>query len=170
MDVLIRSEQPTDHDAIEQVTIAAFDDKWYSDQTEHLIVNRLRDAGAMTVSLVAEVDGRVVGHVAFSVVTINGEDKGWFGLGPVSVSREMQKQAIGSKLIREGLSQIKEKGAKGCVLEGDPEYYQRFGFKNHPDLVYEGTPDPKYFMALPFYDTVPKGRVEFHKAFYNNIK
>jgi putative acetyltransferase len=170
MDVLIRSEKSTDIEAIEQVTIAAFDDKWYSDQTEHLVINRLREAGAMSVSLVAEMDGKVVGHIAFSVVTIDGEDKGWFGLGPVSVPPEFQKQGIGSKLIREGLSQIKEKGAKGCVLEGDPEYYQRFGFKNHPDLVYEGTPDPRYFMAFPFYNAVPKGRVEFHKAFYNNAK
>jgi putative acetyltransferase len=170
MDVLIRSENSTDVAAIEQVTIAAFKGRWYSDQTEHLIVNRLREAGAISVSLVAELDGRVVGHVAFSVVTIDGEDKGWYGLGPVSVSPEVQKLGIGSKLIREGLSQIKKKGARGCVLEGDPEYYQRFGFKNHPDLVYEGTPDPKYFMALPFYEDVLKGKVEFHKAFYGNVK
>ena len=170
MEVLVRSEKSTDIQAIEQVTIAAFKGRWYSDQTEHLVINRLRGAGAMSVSLVAEVDGKIVGHIAFSVVTINREDKGWYGLGPVSVSPEVQKQGVGSKLIREGLSQIKEKGAQGCVLEGDPDYYQRFGFKNHTNLVYEGTPDPKYFMALPFYDTVPKGRVEFHKAFYNNVK
>lgn len=170
MDILIRSEKSTDIDVIEQVTIAAFDGKWYSDQTEHLVVNRLREAGAMSVSLVTEVDGKVVGHIAFSVVSINDEDKGWFGLGPVSVAPEFQKQGVGSKLIREGLSMIKEKGAKGCVLEGDPEYYQRFGFKNHPDLIYENTPDPKYFMALSFYDDVPSGKVEFHKAFYGNTK
>jgi len=88
MDVLIRSERLTDIETIEQVTVAAFDGKWYSDQTEHLIINRLREAGAMSVSLVAEIDGKVVGHIAFSVVTINSEDKGWFGLGPVSVSPE----------------------------------------------------------------------------------
>ncbi len=170
MDILIRSERSTDIHAIEQVTIAAFDGKWYSDQTEHLIVNRLREAGVMSVSLVAELDGKIVGHVAFSVVTINGEDKGWYGLGPVSVSPEVQKQGIGSKLIREGLSQIKEKGARGCVLEGDPNYYQRFGFKNHPGLVYESTPGQKYFMALPFYEDIPKGKVEFHKAFYGDVK
>lgn len=170
MDFHIRSEKSTDIKAIEQITIAAFDGKWYSDQTEHLIINRLREAGALSVSLVAELDGKIVGHVAFSVVTINGEDKGWFGLGPVSVSPEMQKQGIGSKLIREGLSQIKKKGVRGCVLEGDPKYYQRFGFTSHPDLVYEGTPDPKYFMALPFYEDVPKGKVEFHQAFYGNVK
>jgi putative acetyltransferase len=165
----IRPETPQDISVIEQITIAAFDGKPYSDQTEHLIVSRLRAAGALTVSLVAEIEGKVVGHVAFSVVTINGEDIGWYGLGPVSVSPELQKHGIGSNLIRDGLSIIREKGAKGCVLEGDPEYYKRFGFKNHPDLFYEGTPDPKYFMALPFYADVPSGKVEFHKAFYNVI-
>jgi putative acetyltransferase len=165
----IRPETPQDISVIEQITIAAFDGKWYSDQTEHLVINRLREAGAMSVSLVAEIDGIVVGHVAFSVVNINGEDIGWYGLGPVSVLPKLQKQSIGSKLIREGLSVILEKGAKGCILEGDPNYYQRFGFKNYPDLVYEGTPDPKYFMALPFYNDVPNGKVEFHKAFYGNI-
>lgn len=169
MNVLIRSEKPTDIEAIEQIVSAAFKDKWYSDQTEHLVINRLREAGAMSISLVAELNGRVVGHVAFSVVTINGEDKGWFGLGPVSVSPEFQKQGIGSQLIREGLSQIKEKGAKGCVLEGDPDYYQRFGFRNYPLLIYEITPDQKYFMALPFHENAPNGKVEFHKAFYGAI-
>jgi putative acetyltransferase len=165
MDILIRSEQPIDIEAIEQVTIAAFEGKWYSDQTEYLVVARLREAGAMSVSLVAELDGKVVGHVAFSVVTINGEDKDWYGLGPVSVLPELQKHGIGSKLIRKGLSLIQQEGAKGCVLEGDPAYYQRFGFKAYPGLFYEGTPSPEYFMALPFYDNVPEGKVEFHRAF-----
>ena len=162
----IRPETPQDINEIEQVTIAAFDGKPYSDQTEHLMINRLRESGAMSLSLVAETDGKIVGHVAFSIVTINGEDHGWYGLGPVSVLPELQKQGIGSELIREGLSLIREHGAKGCVLEGDPEYYQRFGFESNPGLFYEGTPDPKNFMALPFYDEVPEGKVEFHKAFY----
>jgi putative acetyltransferase len=165
----IRPETSQDISVIEQITIAAFDGKWYSDQTEHLVVNRLREAGAMSVSLVAEIEGKVVGHVAFSVVTINGIDQGWYGLGPVSVLPELQKQGIGSKLISEGLSVIREKGAKGCVLEGDPEYYQRFGFKAYPGLFYEGTPAPEYFMALPFYDDVLEGKVEFHKAFYVSV-
>jgi putative acetyltransferase len=168
MNILIRPEKPTDVDAIEQVTIAAFDGKSYSDQTEYSIINRLRVAGAISISLVAEVDGNVVGHIAFSVVTINGEDKGWYGLGPISVLPELQKQGIGSKLIREGLSVIREKGAKGCVLEGDPRYYQRFGFKTYPGLVYEGSLAPEYFMAYPFYNEVPAGKVEYNKAFYGN--
>lgn len=164
----IRPETPQDINAIEQITIAAFDSKPYGDQTEHLIINRLREAGAMSLSLVAEMNGKVVGHVAFSVVTINGKDQGWYGLGPISVLPELQRQGVGSKLIREGLSLIREKGAKGCVLEGDPGYYQRFGFKSYPGFFYEGAPALEYFMALPFYNEVPTGKVEFHRAFYGN--
>jgi len=166
----IRPETPQDINVIEQITFAAFDRKPYSDGTEHLIVNGLREAGALAVSLVAEMDGKVVGHVAFSVVTVNGEDKGWVGLGPISVLPELQKQGIGSKMIREGLSLMRVKGARGCVLEGSPEYYQRFGFRSYSGLVYEGAPAPEYFMALPFHEEVPEGKVEFHKTFYVNVK
>jgi putative acetyltransferase len=162
----LRPETVNDRSAIEEVTIAAFAGKPYSAQTEHLIVDALREAGALSVSLAAEIEGRVVGHAAFSVVTINSSDLGWYGLGPISVLPELQKQGIGSKLIKKGLSLIKGKGAKGCVLEGSPEYYNRFGFKAYAGLIYEGAPAPEYFMALPFYDNVPQGKVDFHKAFY----
>jgi putative acetyltransferase len=115
--MIIRPEKPNDAMAIEQIIIAAFKGKPYSDQTEHLIINRLREAGKLSLSLVAEADGKIVGHVAFSVVTINGENKEWYGLDPVSVVPELQKQGIGTKLITEGLSLIRERDAKGCVLE-----------------------------------------------------
>lgn len=166
MDVLIRSERPTDKEAIEKVTAEAFAGKPYSNGTEHLIVNALRDAGEMALSLVAEVNREVVGHVGFSLVTINGKAVDWYGIGPVSVAPEYQLQGIGSKLVKAGLAKIRDAGAKGCVLEGNPEYYGRFGFKAYPDLIYEGAPGPEYFMALPFYDEVPHGKVEFHKSFY----
>lgn len=164
--MIIRTETSQDINAIGQLTLAAFMGKFSDDPNEHLIIEELRKAGALFLSLVAEMDGKVVGHVAFSGVTINSEDKGWYGLGPISVLPELQKQGIGSKLIQEGLSMIREKGAKGCVLEGSPEYYQRFGFKPYPGLIYEGAPGPEYFMALPFYDEVPQGKIEFHQAFY----
>lgn len=166
MDILIRSEKPIDIDAIEKVTLAAFTGKFSDNPTEHLIVNGLRDAGVLSLSLVAELNGKIVGHVAFSLVTINGENLNWYGLGPISVLPELQKQGVGSKLINEGLSAIRTLGAKGCVLEGSPLYYQRFGFKSYPGLIYEGSPAPEYFMALPFYENVPEGKVEYHKAFY----
>lgn len=169
MEVLIRSERPTDIDAIEQVTLAAFMGKFSDNPTEHLIVNGLRNAGALSLSLVAEVNGKIVGHVAFSLVTINEENLNWYGLGPISVLPEMQKQGVGSKLIKEGLSAIRALGAKGCVLEGSPVYYQRFGFRSYPGLIYEGSPALEYFMALPFYEDVPQGKVEYHLAFYIGI-
>ncbi len=169
MEVLIRSERPTDIDAIEQVTLAAFMGKFSDNPTEHLIVNGLRNAGALSLSLVAELNKKIVGHVAFSLVTISGENLNWYGLGPISVLPELQKQGVGSKLIKEGLSAIRALGAKGCALEGSPVYYQRFGFRSYPGLIYEGSPAPEYFMALPFYEDVPQGKVEYHQAFYIGI-
>jgi len=166
--VIIRPEQPEDIGAIEEVTIAAFAGKPYADGTEHLIITRLRTAGALTLSLVAEIEGRVAGHVAFSEVTINGSTAGWYGLGPISVLPRYQKQGIGSALIRAGLDQIRAIGGKGCVLEGSPEYYRRFGFKSYLNLVYEKAPAPQYFTAHPFTADVPAGRVEFHSSFYTS--
>jgi putative acetyltransferase len=166
--MIIRPETPHDDEAITQVTLAAFTGKFSNNPTEHLIVKGLREAGALSLSLIAEADGKVVGHVAFSVVTINGEAQGWYGLGPISVLPELQKQGIGSKLIQAGLARIRKMGARGCVLEGDPNYYNRFGFKSYPDLIYEGAPGPQYFMAIPFYDKVPNGKVEYHPAFYTS--
>ena len=125
------------------------------------------EAKALSVSLVAEMNGAIVGHIAFSVVKIDGEDKQWYGLGPVSVLPSFQKQGIGSALIKEGLARIRALGTKGCVLEGNPDYYRRFGFKSNPHLIYEGAPAAIFFMALPFYKEVPAGKVEFHRAFYS---
>lgn len=166
MNILVRSEQASDIETISQVTYAAFLGKFSDHPTEHLIVNGLCEAGVLTLSLVAEMDGKIVGHVAFSPVTINETFVDWYGLGPISVAPEAQKQGIGSKLILDGLAKLRELGAKGCVLEGSPAYYSRFGFKPRTGLTYHASPAPEFFMALPFYDEVPTGQVEFHKAFY----
>ena len=112
----------------------------------------------------AELDGNVVGHVAFSPVTISDGSTDWHGLGPVSVLPKHQRQGIGSALIREGLSLLKARGGKGCALVGEPAYYQRFGFRNLPALTLEGVPQ-QYFLALPFDEQTPKGVVVFHSAF-----
>lgn len=162
----IRPETLNDLKGIEEATLAAFTGLFSDNPTEHLIINGLREAGMLSLSLMAEQDGQVVGHVAFSPVLINGENMDWYGLGPISVLPKLQKQGVGSALIKEGLSKIREMGAKGCVVEGSPDYYQRFGFKSYPGLTYEFAPEPKYFMALPFFDEVPDGKVEYHKAFY----
>jgi putative acetyltransferase len=166
MNLLVRSEQASDIEAITQVTYAAFLGKFSDHPTEHLIVNALREADMLTLSLVAEIDGNVVGHVAFSPVTINETFMDWYGLGPISVAPAFQKQGIGSKMIVDGLAKLRDLGAKGCVLEGSPAYYSRFGFKPKAGLTYHAAPALEFFMALPFYDDIPTGQVEFHKAFY----
>jgi putative acetyltransferase len=162
--MIIRNELQSDVEAISAVTRAAFESSPYGNHTEEFIVNALRAADALTVSLVAEADGKVVGHIAFSPVAISDGSQNWYGLGPISVLPELQKQGIGKSLIYEGLSLLKALGAKGCVLVGDPKYYERFGFKNLPDLVLEGVPQ-EYFLALPFEKNRANGVVVFHQAF-----
>ena len=162
--MIIRDETPSDIEAITQITIAAFKDCPYGNHTEQFIITALRAAGALSLSLVAENDGRIVGHIAFSPITIDGRDVGWVGMGPVSVSPDCQKQGIGSALVREGLARLKAAGTAGCMLVGDPAWYTRFGFRNLPELTLEGVP-PQTFLALPFAEDVPTGPVTFHNAF-----
>ncbi len=163
-DVLIRGETPDDVGDIADVTVAAFRTLEISNQTEHFIIDALRAAGALTVSLVAEVDGRVVGHVAFSPVTISDGTADWYGLGPVSVLPEYQRQGIGGALIREGLLRLQALNARGCCLVGDPGYYERFGFERIPGFGHAGVPED-VFVAMCFDGRVPQGVVEFHEAF-----
>ena len=163
-EVVIRSETSADVGAITEVTVAAFETLAISDHTEQFIISALRAAEALTVSLVAEVGGRVVGHIAFSPVTISDGCPNWYGLGPVSVLPEYQRRGIGSALIQEGMSRLKALGAQGCCLVGHPEYYRRFGFRNIPGLVHEGVPEEVFF-ALSLDGHVPQGTVEFHAGF-----
>jgi len=162
--MIIRGETTSDIEAIAQVTIAAFRTLPISNHTEQFIIKALRAAGALALSLVAEIEGRVVGHVAFSPVVISDGTKDWYGLGPVSVLPEYQRQGIGKSLINEGLSKLKLSGGQGCALVGDPNYYIRFGFKNFPELVHEGIPQ-EVFLALPFNERIPRGIVVFHEGF-----
>lgn len=162
--MIIRKEIDADREQISRVTIAAFKTLPISNNTEHFIVNALRAAGALTLSLVAEIDGRVVGHIAFSPVTISDGTKDWFGLGPISVLPELHRQGIGKALLNRGLSLLQDLRAQGCALVGDPHYYMRFGFRNYPQLIYQGVP-PEFFLALPFAKMVPKGIIVFHEGF-----
>lgn len=165
--MILRKETVADVEAITEVTIAAFKKHPISKHTEQFIIKALRDANALTISLVAEIDGRVVGHIAFSPVLISDGTKDWYGLGPVSVLPDYQKQGIGKSLINEGLSLLKDMDGKGCALVGDLNYYKRFGFKNYPELIHDGVPQA-VFLALPFNEKVPQGTIVFHEGFSAN--
>lgn len=164
MNLRIRDETNLDVPAITALTEAAFLNAPHTGHTEHFIVNALRRAGQLTLSLVAERDGVVVGHVALSPVTISDGTPGWYGLGPISVLPALQGQGVGSALMHAALDGLRARGAAGCLLVGDPAYYTRFGFRPVSGLVYPGIP-PEYFMALAFGAAIPQGTVSFHAAF-----
>lgn len=162
--IVIRNETSADTDAIAEVTVSAFKTLEVSNQTEQFIIEALRHAHALTVSLVAEVDGHVVGHIAFSPVTLSIGIEDWYGLGPVSVLPKYQRQGIGTALIQEGLSRLKRLNAAGCCVVGHPSYYRKFGFENIPGLTVEGVP-PEVFFALALNGPMPHGTVTFHAGF-----
>ncbi|UWM77900.1 N-acetyltransferase [Rhizobium sp. WSM4643] len=162
--MLIRDETPEDIDAIHNLTWTAFKPMTYSDGTEAEIVRRLRENGDLTISLVAEQDGEILGHVAFSPVTIEGANDGWFGLGPISVKPERQRQGIGKAMIALGLELLNEMGASGCALIGNPEIYSRVGFRSDGQLKYLDL-DTRLVQRIVFRGSPPSGTLQFVPAF-----
>jgi putative acetyltransferase len=162
--VNIRDETEADIARIAVVTVRAFLRAPYTDHTEQFVINALRKAGKLAISLVAEVEGAVIGHVAVSPVSISDGASGWFGLGPISVLPEQQRRGVGSHLMHEALRRLRESGAAGCVLLGEPEYYSRFGFRVDPNLVLPNVP-PEYFQVISFGASRPCGTVSYHEAF-----
>lgn len=169
MRIHIRPETKADITPIRHIVYQAFLNHPHhavgASPTEHLIVEGLREAGELTLSLVAEIDATICGHIAFSKVLINQQFVHWYGLGPVAVAPAWQKMGVGSSLIREGMAALRANGAAGVVLLGDPLYYQRFGFEANPALILKGVP-AEYFMSLALTPTVPTGEVDYHASFY----
>ena len=166
MTIIIRNEQPGDEQVIHDLTVKAFEPMPYSNGSEAPIIAGLRQDGDLAVSLVAVEGVDIVGHIAFSPVTIRGAGAGagWYGLGPVSVWPHRQKQGIGSALVKKGLSILRDRGAQGCVLVGDPNYYERFGFRCDGTLAYQELPSA-YIQSLPFGDAAASGELKFSPAF-----
>lgn len=160
----IRDETATDVTEIEAVTLAAFLNTPHTSHTERFIVSALRNAGKLAISLVADAGGRVIGHVAVSPVTVSDSALGWFGLGPIAVMPEHQRSGVGSRLVRETLRILRDQGAAGCVVLGEPRYYSRFGFQVDPCLTLPDVP-PEYFQVLSFDSSRPQGTVSYHEAF-----
>lgn len=160
----IRAETPADRTAIKAVIERAFATAAHASGTEAAIVDALRDAGALIVSLVAERDDRLVGHVACSPVVIDDGTPRWYGLGPVAVEPASQRHGVGAALVHAALARLRASGAGGCVVLGEPAYYLRFGFRATGNLVYPGPP-PEYFMAQAFDGSAPAGVVAYHAAF-----
>lgn len=120
--IVIRQEQPEDIAMIHHVVQQAF-----GRVAEANLVDALRRNGKAQISLVAADNGRVIGHILFSEVTLEGQLTG-IGLAPMAVSPERQNEGIGSRLVEEGLKRCRESGYQFAVVLGHPEFYPRFGF------------------------------------------
>lgn len=165
--MIIRSEEENDIPFISNLLKQAFFNQPYSNNDEYLLVEKLRKEQALTLSYVAIIDHEIVGYIAFSPITIDGEKSNLLGLAPIAILPEYQRKGIGSTLINITLTQIKKQGFDGCVLVGFPDFYQKLGFISAYPLVYLGA-DKQYFMKLLFKnDIVLSGEVEFHPAFYS---
>jgi putative acetyltransferase len=160
----IRRETSSDIETICYVTEQAFKSVSYASGDEQDIIERLRASDALSVSLVATVGGAIVGHIALSPTRSTNSSQKWLALGPVSVLPDYQRRGVGSALIRQALAEIREQEATGCILVGDPGYYQRFGFELAPQF----SPKPEYasfFMIIQFSTEEPTDAISFHPAF-----
>jgi len=165
MDIVIRPETPRDHAAIYDLIQRAFAPMAFASGDEQELINTLRNAGALALSLVATEGERIVGHIALSPVTHDSGAQGWFGLGPISAEPSLQRSGVGAALIAEATAWMKARGARGCILTGDTAYYARHGFQHAPAHTPEGEP-AEHFMVLPLAGAIPAGRFAFHPAFY----
>ena len=165
-DFTIRAEVPGDEAAIHVLVEQAFAPMPFSGGDEQDLVDQLRADGDLTVSLVAiDPDGAIIGHVGFSPATIDGDHCSWFQMAPVSVTPSRQREGIGSALIAAGLQTLRQQGAKGAAVVGNPVYYERFGFIVIDGLAPASEHDRPYFRAQAFDGNMPAGTLRYAAAF-----
>ena len=133
MNIIIRQELDEDYKISEQVVEEAFKNAEYSDHREHFLVSNLRKSEGFIpeLSIVAEIDGEIAGHIMFTKLLIKNNEESYesLALAPVSVKPKYQNKGIGSKLITEGLRVAKELNFKSVIVLGHDKYYPKFGFK-----------------------------------------
>lgn len=165
--LLIRPEQPQDHDAVFEINRLAFET-----DAEARLVEALRPAADPLISLVAQREGTVVGHILFSPVTAerNAKETAAMGLGPMAVLPALQHQGIGSKLVQAGLEACRTLDVDAVFVLGHPAYYPRFGFEPAPEygLHYQSADFDPYFMAMALQPGALEGLsgfVHYHPVF-----
>jgi putative acetyltransferase len=165
MDVNIRLESSEDRDEIRRVNQAAF-----GGDTEANLVDMLRDGGFAEVSLVAEMDGKIVGHILFSPVSIltKAGTVDAVSLAPMAVVPGHQREGIGSRLVERGLEVCRNRGDRIVLVLGHPEFYPRFGFSSELATSLESPFCGEAWMALelvPGSLVASEGRVEYSPPF-----
>lgn len=162
----IRPEVPGDERAIYDLVKRAFAPMPFSGGDEQDLVDSLRERGELALSLVAvDPSGTIVGHIGFSPATIDHADCGWFQMAPVAACPTLQHRGIGSALIREGITRLRQVGANGVAVVGNPVYYERFGFAVVPGLAPLSDHDAPYFRAMVLAGETPQGTLRYASAF-----
>lgn len=156
----IRTEIPSDREAIRAIHLASFPGPDEAD-----LVDRLRADGDAVISLVAVVEDRVIGHVMFSKMTAPFRA---LGLAPVAVLAEHRRKGYAARLIEEGLRRAAADGRQGVFVLGDTRYYGRFGFSADAAKDFQSSYAGEHFMALALNGKslpVHTGRVDYAPAF-----
>ncbi len=165
MRIEIREEQPADCQAIRYVNEAAF-----GRPDEANLVEALRNEGVVLLSLIAEFESRIAGHILFnrmSIETLAGSVAA-VSLAPMAILPDYQKMGIGSRLIRDGLSRLRDRGEAVVIVLGHTDYYPRFGFSAAKARCLESPFPADAFMALELADGALEGvagRVKYPAAF-----
>lgn len=163
MSVIVRAETPDDVGSIREINRAAFGVSVEAD-----LVDRLRSDGDLILSLVAEDDGRVIGHCGFSRLTVHdsGEVTAAVSLGPVAVVPAEQRRGVGQMMIRDGIARLRQAGETLIFVLGDPNYYSRFGFDAGAATACRTPYDGPYLQALRLHGDAPStGEVQYASAF-----
>lgn len=161
--VSLRNEKADDAAAVRSLIDAAFADMPFSDGTEGAVMDGLRVDGDCTLAMVAEDASQIVGQIAFSPIRIDGAAD-WYQLGPVAVTPALQRSGIGSALVEEGIAAMREKGARGIALVGNPAYYSRFGFTRDHALTLSDAMDP-VLQIVVLKGEPPVGQITLAPAF-----
>lgn len=165
--ILIRLETESDAPTIEKVISTAFLNAEHTNHNEQFIVRNLRESNHLSISLVAydKPTNTIIGHAAISSIKISTGHENWYGLGPVSVLPQYQRNGIGSLLIERALEILQNYyHAAGCVVLGNPGYYTRFGFRTVSSLKLAGVPS-ECFLAITWHEPTPTAMVSYHEAF-----
>jgi len=165
MPLRVRDEQPHDRDQVRIVNEAAFE---RSDEAD--LIDRLRDEGVVLASFVAEVDGKIVGHILFSRMTVETAHGpvAAVSLAPMAVHPDYQRRQAGSSLVRHGLTELRARGERIVIVLGHKDYYPRFGFSPEKARDLASPFPPEAFMALELEDGALdgiRGKVRYARAF-----
>jgi putative acetyltransferase len=159
----IRAAKPGDRPAIRSLLVEAFDGT-----AEAELVGRLAEEGAIVLELVADMAGRIVGHILFSrlMVSNDGTETPAVALAPLAVSSAHHGQGIGGALVDEGHRRLAASGERLSVVLGDPDYYARFGYRRDAAEGYDCDYQCDALQALAWRDDAPRtGRLVYASAF-----